>query len=404
MTFPQIVISLIVLPGSRPRRAYTSGSRAPPAPWLSPAVTATGTPIVPRPAWTAHAPHHRDMVSGPLTDGCYFFLKPKCGERPMQIVCPSCATSYRIDHTSVGKTGRSVRCARCRTVWFATATTEASPTLTPATVAAGAPAAPERDDLSADMTSGPAGEDRVAVALDEAADGPRAAPAPESGLAADAAVDADSAVAIVDSPPLAPSEPDPAANTIEPVDIESVALRRTLKARRRRISLPRPGMRSLLVALVTANVALVVWRTDVVRFAPQTAPLYAAIGLPVNVRGLVFADVTTEIRSSEGVRSLLLVRGHDREHGTTQRRGAAPAFCGPRREGRRDLYLDRGADPERAGAGRDAGIRVEACVAAARDQGCAGAVLLASGPQYRHRVRPPWQTSWLQTTRTRSAA
>src|SRR3989304_4383103 len=37
----------------------------------------------------------------------------------MLIVCPSCATSYMIDPASVGPGGRTVRCARCRTTWFA---------------------------------------------------------------------------------------------------------------------------------------------------------------------------------------------------------------------------------------------------------------------------------------------
>ena len=37
----------------------------------------------------------------------------------MLIVCPSCATSYMIDPASVGSGGRTVRCARCKTTWFA---------------------------------------------------------------------------------------------------------------------------------------------------------------------------------------------------------------------------------------------------------------------------------------------
>src|ERR1700732_4131276 len=37
----------------------------------------------------------------------------------MQIVCPNCETAYQVEPSSVGPTGRSVRCARCRTVWFA---------------------------------------------------------------------------------------------------------------------------------------------------------------------------------------------------------------------------------------------------------------------------------------------
>src|ERR1700730_13559329 len=44
----------------------------------------------------------------------------------MQIVCPHCQTSYQVDPFSVGTTGPSVRCARCRTVWFAADTTALS--------------------------------------------------------------------------------------------------------------------------------------------------------------------------------------------------------------------------------------------------------------------------------------
>ena len=127
MTFPQIVISLIFRPEhdlrdrahtclyQRRRRAACSlgsvqgyGHRDAdrPPPRMDPA-----RPTPPR--------HGFRSVNGRLL----LFVKPRSGERPMQIVCPSCATSYRIDHTSVGKTGRSVRCARCRTIWFATATT-----------------------------------------------------------------------------------------------------------------------------------------------------------------------------------------------------------------------------------------------------------------------------------------
>jgi len=37
----------------------------------------------------------------------------------MLIVCPNCATSYMIEPASVGPAGRAVRCARCKTTWFA---------------------------------------------------------------------------------------------------------------------------------------------------------------------------------------------------------------------------------------------------------------------------------------------
>ena len=51
-----------------------------------------------------------------------------------------------------------------------------------------------------------------------------------------------------------------------------------------------PACRPPSLALVALNAALIGWRAEVVRFLPQTASLYAAIGLPVNLRGLAFAE------------------------------------------------------------------------------------------------------------------
>ena len=53
---------------------------------------------------------------------------------------------------------------------------------------------------------------------------------------------------------------------------------------------------------------LIGWRNDVVRWLPQTASLYAAVGLPINLRGLVFTNVTTERETHEGV-EVLVVEG-----------------------------------------------------------------------------------------------
>src|SRR5713101_3781218 len=38
---------------------------------------------------------------------------------PMLIVCPNCTTYYRVEASLLGAAGRSVRCVRCRNVWFA---------------------------------------------------------------------------------------------------------------------------------------------------------------------------------------------------------------------------------------------------------------------------------------------
>jgi hypothetical protein len=109
---------------------------------------------------------------------------------------------------------------------------------------------------------------------------------------------------IIDAPPLVPSEqaPTPAE------DIESVAARRAQRQAAHRLRWERSMWTSGILTLVALNLMLIGWRSDVVRWLPQTASLYAAIGLPVNLRGLVFANVTTERETNDGV-EVLVVQG-----------------------------------------------------------------------------------------------
>jgi Protein of unknown function (DUF3426) len=69
---------------------------------------------------------------------------------------------------------------------------------------------------------------------------------------------------------------------------------------------------SLKVAALAACVAIVGagvhQRETVVRHAPQTARLFAAIGLPVNLRGIVIKDVASRVIDDNGV-SVLVVDG-----------------------------------------------------------------------------------------------
>src|SRR5262249_30358968 len=70
----------------------------------------------------------------------------------------------------------------------------------------------------------------------------------------------------------------------------------------------RPSLVTVLFTLFAVNAALIGWRSDVVRAMPQTASLFAAIGLPVNLRGLAFSDITTTRETHDNV-TVLLVQG-----------------------------------------------------------------------------------------------
>jgi predicted Zn finger-like uncharacterized protein len=212
----------------------------------------------------------------------------------MRIVCPNCSTSYEIDGSKLGAAGRTVRCSRCRETWLAR----------------GPVVVEEVEALSWEsMPAAPKGADERTDAL--VADRP-----PPSEYAQEYAAPVPALVA--DAPPLAPADdmtpPDrvEAAGTDAPEpseDIESVAARRMRAARDTRHR--RRRLRSLpLVILVFSGIlaALVVWRAEVVRIAPQTAQIFGAIGLPVNLRGLVFEDLRISEETQDDV-PVMVVQG-----------------------------------------------------------------------------------------------
>jgi predicted Zn finger-like uncharacterized protein len=234
-------------------------------------------------------------------------------ESPMMITCTNCGTSYQVAAASLGPTGRSVRCARCKQTWFA-ANTEALADVAEA----------HRADLTviaeAPPVSALAPEQHFAPAPDIS---PETGPADqafgrEADMSSSAWPDPEPVVKdqnqnqnedtspppIIDAPPLAPSEhaPTPAE------DIESVAARRAHRQAAHRRRWERSMWTSAILTLVAVNLMLVGWRSNVVRWLPQTASLYAAIGLPVNLRGLVFANVTTERETHDGL-EVLVVQG-----------------------------------------------------------------------------------------------
>jgi hypothetical protein len=64
----------------------------------------------------------------------------------------------------------------------------------------------------------------------------------------------------------------------------------------------------LIVVLAGILLGALNWRAAVVRHFPQTASLYAAVGLPVNLRGLFFENVRSTGEFHDGV-TVLVVEG-----------------------------------------------------------------------------------------------
>jgi predicted Zn finger-like uncharacterized protein len=189
----------------------------------------------------------------------------------MLIVCPNCATSYKVEGTHLGSEGRTVRCARCKVTWFAaaTASTHALALMMPAMADAA------DDHITADDVMRST-DDTTAMTV----------------VSPDPFPHTDSIES--DSPPLVPVAAGEDPPEDEPSDdIETVAAKR--QAQLVTLPPPRPARRPRLAFYIPVLLAIIVaamaGRTHLVRHFPQSASLFAAIGLPVNLRGLEFSDV-----------------------------------------------------------------------------------------------------------------
>ena len=121
------------------------------------------------------------------------------------------------------------------------------------------------------------------------------------------------------------------------------ARRQRLKARRKHT---RQSSRwtAVILVLFAFNVALVGARNEVVRYLPQTASLFAAIGLPVNLRNLKFENVRISKEAEDGV-NILIVEGTIVSDRRQTDRGAASALRRAQRHRTGSLHLDRAAEP-----------------------------------------------------------
>lgn len=161
----------------------------------------------------------------------------------MLITCPTCASSYRIDAAKIGPEGRSVRCAACRETWF----------LTPD------------------------------AAVEEA---PEPGLSPSDDVSDAAWADAAAAVRETAEPEAPTEEPKPGKRKALPKKGRKGPKANPFAAKAF-LSPPAILGLTLLAALPVACLA----RTGLVGLVPQTASAFAAIGLPVNRRGLEIRDV-----------------------------------------------------------------------------------------------------------------
>ena len=207
----------------------------------------------------------------------------------MLIACPSCATSYTINPASLGEAGRTVRCARCKTTWFA-----------------GSPAAePAPAEAESETFTGVLRPDEVPPA---ASDGDLAQEDASKPEPVAAAAEATEPATIADAPSLGPpvDPPVPKENGTDSDEIENFAARRKRLQARRKEARRSSRWTALILVLFAFNVALIGARNEVVRFLPQTASLFSAIGLPVNLRNLKFENMRISKETQESLSSLVI--------------------------------------------------------------------------------------------------
>lgn len=238
----------------------------------------------------------------------------------MKIVCPQCEAWYEVPDAS---SGRKVRCADCRTLWTA------SPADAAALEAAGRAAARRANEAAAAAAAAaaapapaPAPAFATATAGDTAgtdADGwpDDLSPPPRENAAVDLDEEAGHRGTVDDAPSVVP-EHDAFADPDAPprdwdAEFEAAEARRLAREEvkpkaKRSWKLPRPSVVTIVLSLMVVIGVILAWRVDVVRAMPQTASLFAKLGLPVNLRGLAFQDVRMEMDTADNV-AVVVVEG-----------------------------------------------------------------------------------------------
>lgn len=196
----------------------------------------------------------------------------------MLLVCPHCDTKFQVADSAIGS-GRTVRCAQCRESWFAE----------PERARAQPAMALGQDESASSFETAPPPSDWAENPADVEDSPPLAAEAPpDLMVSAEDRIAAEPAVEIATDP-----EPEPAPPPVR-------------KSRRiRNYRLPRPAAIAVVLAIIS-TISLLGPRESVVRLVPDLAGAYAALGLPVNLRGLEFRGVKTMQEMQDGIPVLVI--------------------------------------------------------------------------------------------------
>ncbi|MBK5961796.1 hypothetical protein CCR97_26835, partial [Rhodoplanes elegans] len=137
---------------------------------------------------------------------------------------------------------------------------------------------------------------------------PAAAAEPEPEFSAAAVEDAPSVVPDTDPFTLPEGPTRDWDAEFEAAEARRIAREQAKPQAKRRFALPKPSWATVSLALLVVIGAILGWRADVVRALPQTGGLFAAIGLPVNLRGLAFDAVKVQADVSDKV-PVVIVEG-----------------------------------------------------------------------------------------------
>lgn len=213
----------------------------------------------------------------------------------MKIICPACSADYAIANDMLGPNGRKVKCATCSHVWRALPEPEEE-------IVSQEDASFEAEETVSDEQ---AAIDRAMAEMEAGDDGSEAFPQTTMRARREEDTDPFDVEEVVASGPVGAADV-----SVDPGVRRRVRLKGSGPSKfgifmRMALKVATP----VAVAAGLAGLAFAIpAREAVVRALPDTAKLYAMIGLPVNVRGVEFSQFTAE-RSTVAGLSVLTIEG-----------------------------------------------------------------------------------------------